>query len=361
MDRRMKHYDAQRALWSHGEAHGPPRHRPAFQVDRPSWCVPSIRLCILVALLTLSTTAAAQGPATPSAEGPASAAALELYEQGRSALTAGDLETACGRFRASDKLDAAAGTRANLGTCEERRGRVATAWEAFKSALAILRAGDTRAPIIKARIDALRPRLPRLVLSLEAGAPADTTVSVGSAVVGAGGTWGIPLPFDPGPHKLVVTAAGKPSRVVDVVLVEAETKEVIVGWGAAPGPVQGPVGDLGSGAPSVPVKSGPGAGPWVVGGIGAAGLVVGIATGAVVLQKHAEAEAGCSSVTRTCTPAAKAASDSGRALGPVVTTGLVVGGVGLAAAGIWLGVGGSGKARVGVGVAGTRMTVEGSW
>ena len=356
----MNHYDAQRAIGSCWAAHRPPC--PPFQLDRPSWRVRSIPVCILVALLTLSTAAAAQGPATPAVEGSASAAALELYEQGRRALTAGDLETACARFRASDTLDAAAGTRANLGTCEERRGRVAAAWEAFKSALAILRPGDARAPIIQARIDALRPRLPRLVLNLEAGASADTTVSVGGAVVGATGTWGIALPFDPGPHKLVVTATGKPSRVVDVVLVEGETKDVMVGWGAAPGPVYGSATpDLGGRATSVPVTSGPGAGPWIVGGIGVAGLVVGIATGVVVLQKHAVAEAGCSSVTKTCTPAAKAASDSGRPLGPVVTTGLVVGGVGLAAAGIWLGVGGSGKARVEVGVAGTGMTVEGSW
>lgn len=111
----------------------------------------------LLAVLLLSRAASAQG-----------AAAEELFEQGRAALAAGDLPTACARFQSSDRLDPAAGTRASLGTCEERRGRLASAWEAFKSALKKLPPEDPRVAKVQAQIDALGPRLPRLD-TLQAG------------------------------------------------------------------------------------------------------------------------------------------------------------------------------------------------
>jgi hypothetical protein len=55
------------------------------------------------------------------------AAAEALFEQARAAMAAGSYDIACARFRDSDKLDPAVGTRFNLADCEERRGRVATA------------------------------------------------------------------------------------------------------------------------------------------------------------------------------------------------------------------------------------------
>jgi hypothetical protein len=178
-------------------------------------------------------------------------------------------------------------------------------------------------------------------------------------VIGSPATWKIPLPFDPGPHHLTITGGGKPARVVDVVLVEGKTLDLAVGGELTPpaAPALKPA------APAAP-PPGPGAGPWILGGIGAASAVVAIATGIVTVQLHAQADAGCSSVTRTCTSAGKSASDQGRIVGPVTTTGIVVGALALTGAGIWAGVGsGKAKARVGIGpvTGGGLGRVEGSW
>src|SRR4051812_33228673 len=96
------------------------------------------RFALLAVLL-----AAAFAPTTARAQG---SAAEALFNEGRKALAAGDLETACARLRASDKLDPAPGTKANLAECEEKRGRVATAWELYRTVLEQIPRTDKRVP-----------------------------------------------------------------------------------------------------------------------------------------------------------------------------------------------------------------------
>lgn len=292
------------------------------------------------ALLLATARARAQGPASQ-----------VLFEQGRAALAAGDLATACARFRASDQMDPSSGARANLGKCEERRGRLASAWEAFRSALEKLPPSDDRAPQIQTWINALTPRLPHLVLVLAPDAPSDTTATEAGVTIGSTATSGIALPFDPGPHRFTVTAAGHAPRSVEVVLVEGQTARVTFG----PGPTQG--------ATEQGVHANPG--PWIVGALGLASLVVGGVTGALVLQKKSAASAGCSDATRTCTRAGKDAADAGRVLGPITTTTLVAGALGVAAGAIWLGVRSSNRPSTAIGVGplvgGAAVQVEGSW
>ena len=74
-----------------------------------------------------------------------------LFEQGRAAMAAGSYDIACARFRDSDKLDPAVGTRFNLADCEERRGRLATAWSLFRGVLSELAHEDDRRPIAEQR------------------------------------------------------------------------------------------------------------------------------------------------------------------------------------------------------------------
>ncbi len=278
-----------------------------------------------------------------------------LFEQGRAALAAGDLETACARFRASDQIDPGAGARANLGTCEERRGHLATAWEAFRSALPKLSADDVRRPKIQAQIAALEPRLPRLVLTLAPGAPAETVVSEGAVRVGMEGTFGVPLPFDPGVHHLTVTAPGRNPRVLDVTLAEGKTSTVAVTVEEGSAPASTAPRD------AVPKPSSPG--PWIVGGIGVAALIGGAVTGIFVLKKKNLTDADCTATS--CTQAGESAASAGRILGPVTTAALVVGAAGVAAGGVWLGVRGKGGASARVGLApthaGATWSLEGLW
>lgn len=161
-------------------------------------------------------------------------AAEALFDQGREALKRGDLDTACARFRASEQLDPAPGTRLNLGDCEERRGKIASAWAAFRGALEKLPPGDSRIAVAQARIQDLERRLPRVTLTLAPGAPKDTTVREGENTIGSAATFGVPLPFDPGVHHLTVLAPGRPPKSLDVTIVEGKATTIAV----APAPVE---------------------------------------------------------------------------------------------------------------------------
>ena len=88
----------------------------------------------LVQLLSLTVGGLCALLATPAlAQNPAAAEAL--FEQARSAMAAGSYDIACARFRDSDKLDPAVGTRFNLADCEERLGQNAKACEHYVQAM----------------------------------------------------------------------------------------------------------------------------------------------------------------------------------------------------------------------------------
>jgi len=308
------------------------------------------RVPLAVALVLLSAQAVAQAPA-----------AEALFEQGRVALAAGDLETACSRFRASDQLEPGAGTRANLGDCEERRGRLASAWEAFRGALQKLDPGDDRVPKLQKRVAALEKKVPHLKIVLAPDAPAETTVREADAVVGTSATFGVALPFDPGVHHLKIEAPGRAARMVDVTLTAGEAATVTVQPGDAVAPAA-PEVQKAPPSPLEPTKTeGPSrVGPIVLMAVGGAALVVGLGTGIVVMQDKGTTNAEC---LPRCSPTGAAAATQGRTLGPVTTTMLVVGSAALVGGGIWFGLTGTDKVAVGVApaTAGAVWRVEGSW
>jgi hypothetical protein len=313
-------------------------------------------ICIALLMLGRASPARAQG-----------SAAEALFEEGRKALAAGDLDTACARLRASDQIEPAPGTKANLAECEEQRGRVATAWELDRTALGKLPESDPRAAIIKQRIAKLEGRLPRIVLTLAAGASPETTVRDGETALGGAGTFGVALPLDPGVHHLSVRAPGRAARTVDVTLAEGKTETVEV----APGPAEAPPAEKAAVAPAPAAPPAEASvGPWVVGGIGVAALVVGAVSGIVVLVERGATPASCMVNTRTCAngsdvAAGNSASNVGSVVGPLTTVGLVLGVAGIAAGGVWLGVRPRARprARLGVGpvAGGAAWRVAGSW
>jgi hypothetical protein len=281
----------------------------------------------LVVALTLLSAASAHAQATAAAEA--------LFNQGRDAMAAGDYEAACKRFRESDRLDPAVGTKFNLADCEEKRGRLATAWEMFRTVIAQLPENDERLPIAKQRAGALEPRLSKLTLRLAAGAPAGTTVKDGQVELGSG-SFDLPLPLDPGKHRLLVNAPGHASRSFEITLLPGETRQLEIGPGAANGaaPLAPPITE----SPAPPADHGdtgePGGGSsrtlgFVLGGVGVAGLAVGSIAGVMVLGKKSTADEHCGPVD--CDQEGVNANDSGRTLGVVSTIGFVVGAASLGA------------------------------
>ena len=303
-----------------------------------------MRRAVCLGMFIASTLGGAQ---TARAQG---SAAEALFEEGRKALAAGDLDTACARFRASDRIEPEPGTTANLAECEEKRGKVATAWELNRTALGKLPAGDPRAAILKLRIQKLEARLPRLLLKLAEGADGETTVREGTVLLGSADTYGVALPLDPGVHHLVVTAPGRAAKTVDVTLAEGATEAVAVAPGPAAAPAPKP--DRPPGPPSrseAPPNDSPSPGPWIVGGIGLAALVAGGVTGALVMVNRSTVSADCSDAAATCTTQSGiTAASAVRTLGPVTTAALVAGAAGVATGGVWMGVRRAPSVRLGV-------------
>jgi hypothetical protein len=239
-------------------------------------------------------------------------AAEALFRDGRAAAGKQDWPTACAKFEGSLRLDPAVGTVFNLADCKEHVGKLASAWQLFERVVHELPAGDDRLSIAKGRRDALGKRVPRLTLRLGEGAPSGTTVRRDEVELG-GASLGTALPVDPGKHVVTIRAPGRKTRTVTIEIGEGDRKEVDV----LPGP-EGEDEATGSGG-----GIGKRAIGFVVGGVGVAGLVTGLATGIAVLQKKSTADDHCPN--KSCDQTGYDAVQAGRTLGPVTTVMLVVG------------------------------------
>jgi hypothetical protein len=294
----------------------------------------------------------------------AQTSAEALFEQGRVALAAGDLETACARFRDSTKLDPHhPGPFANLGKCEEQRGHLASASAAYGEAIALLPQDDGRRPVLQELVKALEPRLSKVVLDLSPGVPDQTTVTESGESLQ---TDGAPRPLNSGAHHLVVHAPLRADRVLDVVLGEGETKHVWVESG--PAPVTYPLRPAPP-SPGPPANTSASPGPWIVGGLGVTSLVVGAITGGLAIHEHALNATGCSLVMMNCEPPGKSAATTGRTVQAVSVTTLIAGGVGVVGSTVWFGLRSWGRrtsapgAGVGLGplLGGGAARLAGSW
>ena len=294
----------------------------------------------LLHVLSVAAVAAAFLVATHDARAQSSgaAAAEVLFEQARKAMDAKDYDTACQRFRESNRLDPAHGTVLNLAVCEESRGNLATAWELFRAVYEKLPPTDQRRDFAKEHADALEPRLPRVTFELAAGAPSETVVRDGDAQY-AGASFGVPLPVNPGKRTLKVEAPGRQEATVDLEIAEGEQKTVQVAPGE-PLPAETTGAEQAAVEQDVPASAGDAGAERgsdttvlgiVLGGVGVAGLGVGAVTGLMALSKQKTAEDNCSDALQACNQTGVDAASSGRTLALVSTIGWVVGALGVGA------------------------------
>jgi hypothetical protein len=245
------------------------------------------------------------------------ATAEALFGQGRRAMDARSFREACPRFAESQKLDPAAGTLMNLATCEEKLGKLASAWQHWKEALDSLAPKDDRIPFAQSRVDDLEKRLPRLRISLARDSGTGAKVFRDETELGAAGQ-GVLLPVDPGPHLVTVRMPGHLVEKVTVVLAESEEKQIVV----HPGPAE-LAADPRVGGETLPRTLG-----WVTGGIGVAGIGTGVVTGIMLANANSTVEANCTGKICTNQRGIDAAS-SGQTLLLVNAAAWIVGATGI--------------------------------
>jgi hypothetical protein len=226
------------------------------------------------------------------------AAAQELFQQARTEVAAGRYDVACPRFEESFRLDPTVGTLLNIADCAERHGRIATALADFTDAQGQLLNGDDRIAYVKERIARLKPRVPRLAIAPASKEPMTILrdqIEVGPAALD------IPLPVEPGRHVIVVRSAGHKDKEIRVDVVEGAEEHVRAEPGEplpiAAVPPASTSTRIPHAAPSVPSGGGGGAGPWLAGGLGVAGVGVGVVAGILALGDASTVHDNCPSHT----------------------------------------------------------------
>jgi hypothetical protein len=156
-----------------------------------------------IAATSLIAAALASRPARADDDGEAD----RQFERGRRLLLQGQLEPACAALETSNGIDPRAGTLILIGECRARRHQIASAWAAYKDALA--RAVDPRKQAIATRrIAELEPRLSYLLISVAEDHRVDGLIVTRDGQTVDAGAWNTGIPLDGGAYTVVASAPG---------------------------------------------------------------------------------------------------------------------------------------------------------
>jgi hypothetical protein len=303
------------------------------------WQGRTLGACIAAGALLVASSASAQEDA----------AAEALFNKGLSEMEAGHFETACPTLKESQRLDPRMGTLFTLAECEAKGGMIASAVAHYDEYLRLFSRLATaqkstqagREKVSAAQKAALSPQVPYVTLVLR-DAPPGTTVKWDDMVFNLPAL-GVPLPVNPGEHVVTTQVPGGTNVVTRVTMEKAERKQVELKAGpqsqgaAKTSPALASAPSSGAPPTSADADAGTSSGSrriWIygAGGLGAAGLIVGSITGAMVLGKKGTIDDNCAG-TR-CNAAGMDAADSAQSLGIVSTIGFSVGIAGLATAAV---------------------------
>jgi tetratricopeptide (TPR) repeat protein len=267
-------------------------------------CLARIAALSPIALLALATAASAD----PDADFKAADA---LFEEGRSLLDMGKFVEACTKFDASIKLNPnAVGALLNVGQCQARLGKLASAMATYVSARDHAREGHDEPQLAEAddNIKRLGPFVPHVSVVL-AGGVAGVIVTVDDRSVTV--TELDDLQLDPGPHQIIIRQADHRPHVERLVVEKRDRKHLRIP-------------ELES-LYSFPLGQ-------VIAISGATVFAGGVVAGLVARSQYNSALQGdCHDSISLCTPGGVTATDNARALGNV---GTVMGIVGIAAGGV---------------------------
>jgi hypothetical protein len=262
----------------------------------------------------------------------------------------------CAKIEEASKVDRSLGTLLGLADCEERSGRVASAWTHWGEAAALAeKARDRRAALAGHHRDALAKRLPKIQLDIARPAtpPAPGALDVYRDEVRIDPAYyGVPLPTDPGPHVVSVRRGAEVLRSQQVNATEGQTSRVALDLAAlerapappapvavAPPPAPAPA-PVAAAPPPAPVTAAPPSGRqkligYATIGVGAAAVAAALGLEIVALIDRTTAFASDSCSNGFCTQAGSDAAGRARAF---ANTGqwVGIGGIVVAAAGVVL-------------------------
>jgi len=140
------------------------------------------------------------------------AAARSLFAEAVHDEEAGRFSDALEKFLRVREVRDTAPVEYRIGSCDEGLGKSAAAYAAYRQAIALGQGDSRNLEVVRGavdRLDALGRRVARLTLVLPDRAPADADVRIDNASV-ARAAMTQPVPVEPGPHVVTVTATGSP-------------------------------------------------------------------------------------------------------------------------------------------------------
>lgn len=269
---------------------------------------------LIVASLMMADSVAAQ-PKPAKTQADSNARADELFRKGRDEQDRGNCQKALELFRESHALKPGRGTLLNMGLCEKKLGQLGKALQHLEELLPQLPAGDERRDIVRESLAEIKPKVPYLRIVLRADSPAGTVVAYDNAEL-APTMIGTDLPVDPGKHVVVVEAPGLPDRKYDIVMEEGKRQTLQVEPGVLAESKS--VGEAPSGSNSKRTVG------FVLGGVGIAGILTGVVTGAMASSANGEASDACPT-RRGCSAGTIETAERGKTLSIVNTVTLAVG------------------------------------
>lgn len=164
--------------------------------------------------------------ATLQAQPSDTALAETLYQQGKSLMDQKKYDDACPKFAESHRLEPATGTLLNLASCNEARGRLATAWAEYNDAIAAARRDnrEDRVQFARDRIAAIEPKLARVTIVVPAEVEVEGLEVRFDGQVFGKAAWGVPAPTDSGKHTIEVSAPKKKPWSQSLQVADAEQK-----------------------------------------------------------------------------------------------------------------------------------------
>jgi serine/threonine-protein kinase len=313
-------------------------------------------LALITFLASVSVAPAVQAQAS-------NVAAQALFDLGRALMKDGNYAEACPKLAESQRLDPGSGTLLNLGICYEHLGLTASAWSTFVDAAAAAHATGKpdRMKSAQQRADALAPRLIRITIRVTSDKLAELEVRHDGTIVRPA-QWGTAIVADPGSHVVAATAPGHKAWQTTVVMRD-QSETVIVpelellptktAKAEAPpkdarGPDDGAETNVGQGQRTAAL---------IAGGVGIVGVAVGTVFGLRSKSLHDDAAAYCTG-SECRDPRGVELSNMALSSANVATAAFIVGGVGLAAAGVlWF----TAPRNVKVGLGPGTMQIAGTW
>ncbi|MFO0555547.1 MAG: hypothetical protein U0271_44630 [Polyangiaceae bacterium] len=165
------------------------------------------------------------GKKAPSAEDVATADAL--FTAAKDLQAKGDLEAACPKFQASFELSPELGVLLNWANCLEKLGKLASAAQRWQEGLALATdKNDSRKDFADKQLQALLPRVPKLVVDVSQGSETLAIRLNGADLPET--KWGLPVSVDPGDVKLEILRGEAVLETRPAVAKESETTHVQV-------------------------------------------------------------------------------------------------------------------------------------